>query len=231
MSLCTKCIPCLSGSEVGIRPPGSGVMDGCGPQCGCWEPNSGPAQKQPVCRIAVSPTQGQSLSPPPRIPKINSKYCANEHDREEIKLKTALQTSLEKTLAGVNPFGRCLGAAVCEARCCEDGKLKDSKPCSPSSYHPAMEEAGNTTICGDKGKMKMYEHQRSIKYKATRGKGRRRGCGVALFTAGRRETMSIGNEQARQAIMFGRTEEKAKTRTAVNSFCSWRLQSCAVQCG
>lgn len=39
------------------------------------------------------------LPRPPRSPKINCKYCANEHDREEIKLKMALQTSLKKTLS------------------------------------------------------------------------------------------------------------------------------------
>lgn len=167
--LCTKYMPCPWRSEVGIRPPGSGVIDGCGLQCGCWEPNSGPLQKPPVLWIAISSAQGWNLSPPPRIPKIKCKYCANGHDRDEIKLKTALQTSVKETLAGVNPFSRCFQAAVCEALHYEDAEPRNSKPRSPRSYSLAMEKAG-ATIWGDKEENEdVWASEKRIKYKATWG--------------------------------------------------------------
>jgi hypothetical protein len=39
---------CPGSSEEGIRSPGTGVIDGCGALCGCWEPKLGPLGKQPV---------------------------------------------------------------------------------------------------------------------------------------------------------------------------------------
>lgn len=40
MCVCVPCA-CLVSSEArqGAGPPGAGVMDGCKPQCGCWELN------------------------------------------------------------------------------------------------------------------------------------------------------------------------------------------------
>lgn len=43
----------------GVELPGAGVKDNCDyPQCGCWEPNPGPIQKQQV----LLPTEPSQLS-------------------------------------------------------------------------------------------------------------------------------------------------------------------------
>lgn len=177
--------------------------------------------------IAISSAQGWNLSLPPRTPKINCKFSANEHDRDEIQLKTTLQTSLKKTLPGVNSLSRCFRASSWEALHYEDAKPRNSKPCPPRSYSLAMEEAGNAVICGDKEEMKTYEPQRSVSsIKLPEGWGGRWDCGVGfIHNSGRRETMSVGNQRASRAIVAGRTEEKRKTRKAVSSLCSWSLES------
>lgn len=38
----------LEVGKEGVELPGAGVKDNCEPQCGFWEPNPGPIQKQQV---------------------------------------------------------------------------------------------------------------------------------------------------------------------------------------
>jgi hypothetical protein len=58
--MCT-CVPCVcwcpQRSGEGIRFPGTGVMDGCGLPCRCWDSNLGPLQEQHCAlhRSAISP--------------------------------------------------------------------------------------------------------------------------------------------------------------------------------
>lgn len=46
--MCTTCVQCPWRPEKGIGFPGTGVLDGCEPPCGYWEPNSDPMLEQPV---------------------------------------------------------------------------------------------------------------------------------------------------------------------------------------
>lgn len=54
---------CSEKPEEGIRSSGAGIADGGRLQCGCWDLNSGPLQKQQVllnCQ-AISPVPAQAF--------------------------------------------------------------------------------------------------------------------------------------------------------------------------
>ena len=50
--MCTPCVPETQRSDEGVRSPGTGVSGGYEPSCGCWEPNPGLREEQPVLLTA-----------------------------------------------------------------------------------------------------------------------------------------------------------------------------------
>jgi hypothetical protein len=59
--LCTTCALSPWGPEEDMRPPGTGVTDGCELPCGCWKLNPGPLEEQPVLLTAKPSLQPQDL--------------------------------------------------------------------------------------------------------------------------------------------------------------------------
>ena len=48
LSVHQMCAWCPRWAEEGVGSPGTGVIDGCKPSCGCWDSNTGALQEQQV---------------------------------------------------------------------------------------------------------------------------------------------------------------------------------------
>lgn len=59
------CAPCACSTTSGHKrvadSPKTGDTSTCMPQCGCWKPNTGPLQEQPVLLTSVPSLQPQTI--------------------------------------------------------------------------------------------------------------------------------------------------------------------------